>query len=205
MKTVYSIGYRVCGMKRSRDRPKYCIPHTAYHIPGTGFTLIELLVVVAVMAIMGVVTANLFFQTLKGATKAQLLTEIKQNGDYTLSLMGKMIRNAKNIEETFPENPSWKCDSSNRPDIKITNQDGGTTYFNCTGSGDNTHIASNAARLTSSRVRVSSDCNLIKCTRTGSAPPIVEISFSLSQLGSPTRPEEAAAVNFRTSVSLRTY
>lgn len=169
-----------------------------------GFTLIELLVAMAILATVGVVTTNLFFQTLKGTTKAELLKGVKQEGDFAISIIEKMIRNSKNIEEAFPENPSWSCDGSDRPDIKITNQDNSTTIFNCSMTGSDTYIASNSARLTSNKVRVSS-CSLIRCTRSGSAPPVVEIRFSLSQLGSPARPEEQAAVNFQTTVSLRNY
>lgn len=167
----------------------------------TGFTLIELLVVVAILATVGVVAANMFFQTLKGASKAEVEKRVKQEGDYAISIMGGMIRNAKDIEEVFP----WVCDGSNRPNITIRSQDDGITLFECSGGGDNARIASNSARLTSTRVRVSSDCNFIKCTRTGSTPPMIEIKFSLSQVGSPTRPEEQAQVNFQTTVSLRSY
>ena len=174
------------------------ISNFKFQISNFGFTLIELLVVVAVMAIMGGVVANLFFQILKGATKAQLSTEIKQNGDYTLSLMGKMIRNAKQVTS--------ECKGEPADAIVIQNQDDKLTTFACLGTGDEVKIASNSERLTSSKVRVSSSCQtFVKCTKTGLTPSLIEISFSLSQLGSPTRPEEAAAVDFKTSVSLRTY
>jgi prepilin-type N-terminal cleavage/methylation domain-containing protein len=169
-----------------------------------GFTLIELLVVTAMMAMVGMVVTNLFFQTLKGANKAGILKEIKQNGDYTLSLMTEMIRNAKGVTSD--------CNGAAVSSIAIKNQDDRLTTFHCCGSPDfliaseSGGLVCSQARLTSNKVQVSSVCdNFITCTKTGSSPALVTISFSLSQAGFPTRPEEQATADFKTTVSLRTY
>lgn len=162
-----------------------------------GFTLVELLVVVTILATVGVLATNMFFQILKGASKTEVLKRVKQEGNYALSVIEKMSRNALEVEDM-----KSVCDGNYRSSLTIKNQDEATTSFSCTG----TTIASNSADLTSSQVRVSSDCNqFIKCTQTGSAPAVVEIKFSLSQAGSPTRPEEKASVDFQTTVSLRNY
>ena len=180
-------------------RPKFL--NSKYYTLNTGFTLIELLVTVAILGTAGVIAANMFFQTLKGVSKAEIEKIVKQEGDYTISVMERMIRNSKNVVDA-----DSVCDDSDRANITITNQDDSTSFFECAGSGDNAHIASNSARLTSNKVRVSSDCNsFVKCTQLGSAPPVLEIKFNLSQAGSPTRPEEQASVNFQTTVSLRNY
>jgi len=205
MNIVYSIWYRVCSINKRRYYLGYHIPHTTYNILNIGFTLIELLVVVAILATVGIVSANMFFQTLKGSTKAELTKQVKQEGDYAISIMEKMIRNAKSVESN--------CLSTGvvGSSIMIKNPDQEITTFECTGSGDEAHIASSSAtatvtRLTTNKVKVLSDCGqFVKCTQSGPSPPVVEVKFSLSQLGSPTRPEEQATVNFQTTVSLRNY
>jgi len=166
-----------------------------------GFTLIELLVVVAILATVGMVTATAFFQALKGASKAELTKQVKQEGDFAISVMERMIRNAKSVD----------CTGSFGDSLRITNQDGNQTTFHCCSvssliASESGTLTCGEARLTSSKVVVSSYCNqFIRCTQTGSAPPVVEIRFSLSQLGSSARPEERASMDFQTTVSLRTY
>lgn len=161
-----------------------------------GFTLIELLVVVAILATVGVVATNMFFQILKGASKAEIEKMVKQEGEYAISVMERMIRNAKSVKSD--------CDASFHHVILMKNQDEGITAFECI-TGD-AYVASNSARLTSDKVAISSDCNqFVRCTQTGSSPPVVEIDFDLSQRDSSPRPEEQATVKFQTTVSLRSY
>lgn len=154
-----------------------------------GFTLVEMLVVVGLMILVGGMAVGLFFQTLKGASKTEILKEVKQNGDYALGVMERMIRNAQEIQT---------CSAAA---IKIKNPDGNTTEFSLSGSGN--QIASNSGKLTGSNVAASGLSFICNSTVT---PPVVEISFTISQTGSPTRPEEEKAqVSFKTTVSLRTY
>lgn len=61
----------------------------------TGFTLVELLVVIGIMAVVGGVGSDLFVSILKGANKANVINEVKQNGNHALDVMERNIRNAK--------------------------------------------------------------------------------------------------------------
>lgn len=170
----------------------------------TGFTLIEILVVVGILGIIAFIGTNMFFTILKGSTKTRVLAEVKQNGNYALGVMERMIRNARKIEE---------CQVS-ADHIKIQNPDEDWTDFLCCGSPS--LIASESggltcsdsgienARLTSSNVQVSCG-TFISCTQATGGPPVITINFTLSQLGSPPRPEEQARVDFGTTVTLRNY
>lgn len=151
-----------------------------------GFTLIEMMVVIGILLIVGTMAVGLFFQTLKGASKVEILKEVKQNGDYALGVMERMTRNAQEIEN---------CSGSK---LKIKNPDGNTTEFSLSGS----QIVSTSGKLTGSNVAASG--LTFNCNSTVT-PPVVEISFTISQTGSLTRPEERAQVSFKTTVSLRTY
>ncbi len=62
-----------------------------------GYTLTEILVVVGLIAVVGTILTQIFFQTLKGGNQAKVLAEIKQNGLSILETMDKNIRNADGI------------------------------------------------------------------------------------------------------------
>lgn len=158
-----------------------------------GFTLIEILVVIGVFAVIAVIGSTSFFSMLKGATKTKITNLVKQNGDYTLGVMEKMIRNAREIVL----DPGEEC-TSGMEEIEISNPDGGFTTFSCT---DNP-ISSNSAKLISNQVKVES-C-FFDCQRSGPLQPdVVTINFTLSQAQTTVRPEEQVRIEFRTTVSLR--
>lgn len=156
-----------------------------------GFTLIEILVVFGILAIISVVASNMFFAVLRGTTKTKSMQLIKQNGDYAISLMVRMIRNARSISTYTPSS------------LTIINPDGGTTIFSCV----NNVITSNSASLISTEVKVVSCIAVFTVTdgEPGISPDTVAIDFDLSQVGVTDRPEEQAQVKFKTTVSLRNY
>jgi len=170
----------------------------------SGFTLIEILVVFSILAIIFVAASNMFFSILRGTTKTKTMQLVKQNGDYALSLMMRMIRNARNISaygQTF---------------LTITNPDGGTTVFSCEDldADGNNEIASKSGSLLppesliSTDVRVvTTDCYVFTITEgeSGIKPDTVAIDFDLSAAVTSDRPEEQAQVKFKTTVSLRNY
>jgi len=150
-----------------------------------GFTLIEILIVIGIFGILAFIGTNMFFTILKSSAKTRVLAEVKQNGNYAISVMERMVRNARSAE----------CISGG---VLITNPDRDTTNFFCEG----TKIASKSGvYLTSDKV-AATGCNF-SCA--GTTPEVVTISFTLSQSGTTTRPEEEATIDFRTTVSLRTY
>lgn len=67
-----------------------------------GFTLVEIVVVLAIMAILGLVLTQIFFSTLRGSSKAQVLSVMKQNGQAAVEAMDKTIRNADKVVNLCP-------------------------------------------------------------------------------------------------------
>ncbi len=163
----------------------------------TGLTLIEIMIVMGILGIIAVIGSGMFFSILRGSTKTKTLQLVKQNGDYAISVMERMIRNARAIIV-----PSTNSTVSS---ITIRNPDGETTTFSC--EGNPATISSNSASLLSNEVKVSSDCNIFEVTvgQAGIKPGVIKINFSLSQSKTTARPEEQASVNFQTTVSLRNY
>lgn len=160
----------------------------------SGFTLIEILVVIGVLAIIVIVGSTSFFNLLKGSTKTRTANLVKQNGDYAMGVMTRMIRGAREIVSDCPGSSS---------SIQILNPDGKNTMFDCSDSAISSTSATtgNQVPITSDQVEVDS-CSF-DCERASILEPdVVTIDFTLST-GDPTQPEEYATVNFKTTVVLR--
>lgn len=162
----------------------------------TGFTLIEILIVLGIFGVIAIIGVNMFFAILKGSAKTRILTEVKQNGNYALGVMERMVRNARNLE-------SYTGNS-----ITIVNLDGGKTTFACGDSDGNgiNDIASNEASLINDQVAVENCDNVFSVNpgELGIQPDEVAIDFTLTQAGE-GRGEEKASIDFKTTVTLRNY
>lgn len=176
-----------------------------------GFTLVELLVVVALVSIIGTITTQVFVLGFRSQTKAEVLKEVKQSGDFAIAVIESMVRNAADI----PLDQS-SC-NTNMSKLTILNQDGLTTTFDCTG----TSIASvsgffvpaaqptpTGVPLIGSKVTVT-NCNFrVVCPDPPLSPKYVYVSFTLNQatgaLVTPI-PENRASLDYQTTISLRNY
>lgn len=154
-----------------------------------GFTLIEMLVAVAILGTVGLISTQIFFTTLRGASKSDIIREVKQNGDYALTGMERMIRNAVSVTSCFASS------------LTIKNPDNNTTTFSLT-SGQ---IASNGASLTNNLKVTVTSSSLFTCTLIAGKPDVVNISFTVAQKDAAAGAEETSTMNFQTTVSLRTY
>lgn len=160
-----------------------------------GFTLIELMVVVILAAILVVTAVSLFFTVITGNEKTAAALSVKQNGDYAISQMSRLIRNSR----------SATC-SSNPSALTLVGNDGGTTILSAVQYNPVTYqIASNSGFLTDSSVSVaSSGLITLTCVNlTDGTPSYVTVSFTLEKGAVGDR--DYVSVPFSTSVGLRTY
>lgn len=158
-----------------------------------GFTLVELLVVVGVIATVGTMVGNLFLSNLRTAAKTKALTEVKQNGDYALSVMERMIRNAKEVQAGCPGVGT---------SLTILNPDGETTEFIC--DTVNEQIASNSGIFLTSDKLVLTSCSF-DCQQPQEKPAVIDISFALRKGNVSWGKEFTAEASFQTTVSTRLY
>lgn len=155
-----------------------------------GFSLIEILVVLSVFVLLVFISNQIFFSTLRGTSKTQATTAVKQNGNYAVSVIQRSLRNSKRLVSctaTFER-------------VDYYDADGNQTFFSCVGVGtEDAYIASGSARLTSEDVKVTA-CT-ISC-KVSAVPQETEINFTLEKKGA-ARVEEKAAFDFKTRVVLR--
>jgi prepilin-type N-terminal cleavage/methylation domain-containing protein len=162
-----------------------------------GFTLIEVLVTTAIFIVIVTIGTNSFMTIMRNAAKTKVISLIKLEGNYSLSAMERMIRNARQV---------MSCGSDA---VTIENPDHNLTTFRFCGNPDNL-IASQSGSLTCSQARLTSDQTVLESGAFTCSPPateltpyVVGISFTLRQAGTSTRVEDLAAIDFQTTVSLR--
>jgi len=171
-----------------------------------GFTLLEILVAMGVLAILGTVIAQVFFTTTRTNTKVEISKDVKQNGDFAMEVMSRIVRNAASVT-TVCSDTGTATDT-----ITVDNLDGGITTFECVLDGDITRIASTSAGrtdyLTSSSLTLGgTDCTgatlQFVCMSPVDGPTTVAIAFTLAQKGTPVDQFEKASASFQTTVAIR--
>lgn len=168
-----------------------------------GFTFMEILVAAGIIALISGVSAQVFLTTSRNAVKSDLIRNIKQNGEYSLEVMSRMIQSARSISG---------CSGAASASLSIKNQDDGLTTFGCALDGAVTRIASSSAvgtaylttaGLTLGGATCAQSSLTFLCTPISGLPSSVRINFTLSQIGQPVKNYEKASVPFQTTVTMR--
>jgi prepilin-type N-terminal cleavage/methylation domain-containing protein len=174
----------------------------------SGFTLIEVLVTVVIMGFLGIVIVQAFVTTIGTNSKAEIIKDIKQNGDFAIDVISRKIRNARSMD----------C-STGPNQILVTNQDSSTSRFQsltnagtCRLAQTDTDPISGSATVsyltTSNLTLIGSTCpnaafDVVTCDQIASQDAKVTFSFSLKNLSAQTKYYEQANQKFITTVSLR--
>lgn len=191
-------------------------------INNKGFTLIELLVVFGVLAAIGGVTSDLFVGIIKGANKANIINEIKQNGNYALGYMDRVIRNSSAIiyssssELVLQDQQTSECvrfriynsiDKTTNGYITLTTTE--ACQFDSLGDYDDTTFSLDAERPLTNTDPVSGVSvtgGLFTINTQSGHPSTVSVNFTLSQgEKASSRNDFKASEVFQTLISLRTY
>jgi len=167
-----------------------------------GFTLLEIIISVGILAIVGTLIAQVLFTTTHVNKKTEILTDIKQDGNFALDVIGRMVRSAKTID---------KCTGG---ELQITNPNNNQTTFKCFFDGTTARIASESAShprvyLTSGNVTLissSSDCNktiMFACLPAVAPYNQVTVTFTLGQLGVAGSAYEGGSASFQSTINMR--
>lgn len=198
-----------------------------------GFTLFEILVATSLMILIGLIGTGILFDVLRGSNKVEITNKVKQNGNFTLDLLERQIRNSPVIYSGIDDQGRGIPISSSTGCLNnIIVQDPGppevyTRFYLVPEGQENGFIAmaqdSNIANLPQasdsnissksitnrdlvSGVSLSPSDACFTVTYTQGAPLLVAISFTLTQgRQAPSRNDFIVSVPFSTSVSQRTY
>lgn len=158
---------------------------------GAGFTLIEMLIVMMVFGIVAAALVGIFLRSIKAGSKADAIAEVKENGDFALGVMERVLRNAESVG----------CGGSSISYV-IASQtliDQGWSPSGSFGLSDS-QIVHNSQPLTASNL-IASDLDF-NCS--GSPAKLVTISFTLTR-SDPSDEREYAIVDFSGAARLREY
>lgn len=174
-----------------------------------GFTLLEIIISVVILATVSILITQVLFTTTRVNTKSGVIQDIKQNGDFALDVMSRLIRaSATNITT---------CDVGQltSPSMTLQTDQNTTITFQCKSDGVSARIASVSASgtyyLTGSDVTVSATggktCDVssltFSCPAAPGVPGPVIIQFSLGPLGGDPTTFATAKTSFETTVSPR--
>lgn len=156
-----------------------------------GFTLIETLVVIAIFTTIGILSTRAIILSVQGSKKGSSSVTVRENLNYSLSVIGRLLRNANKISS---------CTSSR---ITYLDERDVSTSFSCVTSGGDKYIASGSAnlRLTSTEVVItlcSITCNLT------SMPPSVTIDVTARDVDTAST-KEGTQISISSNILLRTY
>ena len=189
-KSIWGFRYGVSSLNPRKPRPS----------GRGGFTLIEMLVVGLVVGILGSIATISLISLLRGAAKTEAIKEIKQNGDYALSVIEVKLRNAASITSN--------CDGTTATSIQFSSSDSTRTEISCSSAApsrirEQTPPGSTALFLTNTSV--AADCSqFFSCSQDSlSGTTTVYINFTLSQANTEADISEQATQTFSTRVTLR--
>ena len=169
-----------------------------------GFTLIEMMIVITLMVMLMLTASSLFFTTLIGSSKTNVTTQVKEEGDFALSQIEFLLRNAVALRT----NLSGQTCQSGMDSIAFQSYDNGITELQKEADpSDDNHekIASNSGiYLTSSRVELTSGPTFNCSQSNDGSAPFVEVNFTLRK-GTPgiDQARDIVEQTFNTGVSLR--
>jgi prepilin-type N-terminal cleavage/methylation domain-containing protein len=158
-----------------------------------GMSLIEILIVVAIFAVLGVITTNSLLLTLRGARKSESVQKVRENLNYSLTVIERQLRGALSVNS---------CPFSNQQTITYKDLNNVQTTLSCSSVGVNGYIASGSARLTADDISITT-CSFTCTQNDQNSPPVISVSLQGKSKG--ITGAEAATVNAQTEITLRNY
>jgi len=157
----------------------------------SGFSLVEILIVITIFAVIGLLSTRSIFLTIRGAKKSDSLVRVRENVNYSLSVIERQIRNSESIT----------CPNASTSILEYVSLEGTSTTFSCVSAGDDKYVASGSGRLTSSDITVTS-CSF-SCTVGVNTPPSVKVA--LEAVDNESTGVEKGVVSIQTEIVVRNY
>jgi prepilin-type N-terminal cleavage/methylation domain-containing protein len=164
-----------------------------------GFSLVEMIIVIGVFSILAFVITQALVLTLRGAQKGRSIGAVRENVEYSLSIIERQLRNARSLN----------CSGSTNT-LLYTDENGRLAQFSCI-TATPSYIASGSAevtptpaprRLTNTSIAVNCGTPIFTCDTTVQ-PHSVRISVTASDAAGAGAQGETET--FSTELSLRNY
>lgn len=125
-----------------------------------GFSLVEMLVVVAIFSVLAVISTQALSESLRGTNKSENLANVRDNVDYTISVIERYLRNAQDV--ACSNTPGGQATGSV---LNFTDEDGEVTNFSCQDVAGETYIAIGTGnmRLTNPSVTIVNCGTVFSC------------------------------------------
>lgn len=158
-----------------------------------GLSLIEILIVITIFAVIGLLSTRSVFLTLRGAKKSDSLIRVRENVNYSLSIIERQLRDAQDI--TCPNPSTLRIDY-------LPDDGQEQSSFSCLSIGTGGYIASSSARLTSNDIAVTS-CSFVCSQLDINNPPVVEVAIEAEDASNQS--VEKGRFSIETQITLRNY
>lgn len=166
-----------------------------------GLSLIEILIVITIFAVIGLLSTRSIFLTIRGAKKSDSLVRVRENVNYSLSVIERQLRNSESVT----------CPNASTSTLNYISLEGTAAAFSCITAGTDKYIASGSAtliggpvvygRLTSGDITVTS-CEFT-CTVGVNAPPSVKVA--IEAVDNESTGVEKGVVSIQTEIVVRNY
>lgn len=153
-----------------------------------GFSVIELVVVIGLISLLSIGMSAILLTTIVSSNRVRTMTKIKQAGDYTITQIQTMIRNARTIT------PCSSVDNT----MTIIGQDGGSSNI----AIENDRIASSSGIFLTPEDLTTSAFN-ITCAPSDDTPAAITISFDLENTQTSGPATQNPKLHFETTAQIR--
>ncbi len=178
-------------------------------IDNRGYTLIELLAVTTIIVIVASLIAGILYSTLRGGNKSKVTNEVAQNGNYALSVISNTILLSESVTQIGGVSITDCTANPSGSSIELKQSTGSLITFAC----QNDTIASTSASSTTylidnNTVKADSATCSFVCKQSDNNPysiPIINITFTLSQLNANATVENSSTAVFTTSTTMRNF
>lgn len=172
----------------------------------SGFTLVEILIVIAIFSIISIVATQSIATSLRTSNKSESTIYVKENVNYALNTMERLLRNSRGINYPDPANPLSYCNGTPRTSIRYFDERRNPVTFSCIISvGTGNYIASHSGtRITGTDIEVT-NCNVFSCTYDPQRPESITISITARRRGTFSTSIEGAQITARSQINLRNY
>lgn len=178
--------------------------------PSDGFTLIELLVAVAIISVVLGIGLTALAASIRSSTKASILNQVKQNGDFAIETMTRSVRSAVDVCTTT--SPKQIVLYSSRVSCAAPPSNVRLTRIECT---EGTAIANGELRkyeddgmggVTSTQIVSSVKVSSCTFTASNTLPKRVIINFTLQQdVAKGNTVDVSTQIPFSTEITLRSF